>query len=340
MNARLYDPAIGRFLSPDPYVQMPDFSQAFNRYSYCMNNPLKYVDKNGKFWHLIIGAAIGGIFNWASHGFKFNAKGLGYFAVGAGVGALSAMGGAWTASTFKAVGVVAGAGVGALSGACIGGSSSFLLNGLNNCLNGNNFFANWQSSLMSGMINGAITGAIGGGIRGYKYAKKLGANPWTGDKTISSKSYSSNPKTGIAKQADSSKHCYSVTDEYASAGRENFTRTEFLQAASDVNKNVVPNGADPFEVYTAKTGKTALEIANWDIAGKSLANGSAEIMGVISQNGVNHSVNIIGYTVENKLRLLGGGIKQILKSVIFWDPAYGTIRSGHSSFIKVGYFKY
>lgn len=50
MNARLYDAALGRFLSPDPYVQMPDFSQNFNRYSYCMNNPLCYVDKDGKFW--------------------------------------------------------------------------------------------------------------------------------------------------------------------------------------------------------------------------------------------------------------------------------------------------
>ncbi len=49
MNARLYDPALGRFLSPDPYVQMPDFTQNFNRYSYCLNNPLIYVDKDGEF---------------------------------------------------------------------------------------------------------------------------------------------------------------------------------------------------------------------------------------------------------------------------------------------------
>ena len=32
MNARLYDPILGRFLSPDPYVQLPDFTQAMNRY--------------------------------------------------------------------------------------------------------------------------------------------------------------------------------------------------------------------------------------------------------------------------------------------------------------------
>jgi RHS repeat-associated protein len=49
MNARLYDPLLGRFLSPDPYVQMPEFSQSFNRYSYCLNNPLKYTDPDGEF---------------------------------------------------------------------------------------------------------------------------------------------------------------------------------------------------------------------------------------------------------------------------------------------------
>ena len=83
MNGRLYDPVLGRFFSPDNYVQMPDNSQSFNRYSYCLNNPLKYTDPSGDFWNLIIGAAIGGVFNWASHGFQLNAKGLGYFATGA-----------------------------------------------------------------------------------------------------------------------------------------------------------------------------------------------------------------------------------------------------------------
>ena len=47
MNARLYDPAVGRFLSPDPIIPNPLNSQDFNRYSYCINNPLKYVDLSG-----------------------------------------------------------------------------------------------------------------------------------------------------------------------------------------------------------------------------------------------------------------------------------------------------
>jgi len=49
MNGRMYDPVLGRFLSPDNYVQAADNSQNFNRYSYCLNNPLRYTDPSGEF---------------------------------------------------------------------------------------------------------------------------------------------------------------------------------------------------------------------------------------------------------------------------------------------------
>ena len=60
MNGRLYDPYLGRFLSPDNYVQLPTSAQSFNRYSYCMNNPLKYVDPDGELaWFIpVIAGAI------------------------------------------------------------------------------------------------------------------------------------------------------------------------------------------------------------------------------------------------------------------------------------------
>lgn len=61
-NGRLYDPILGRFFSPDNYVQMPDKSQNFNRYSYSLNNLLKYTDPSGEFFELIAFAA----FNMAS----------------------------------------------------------------------------------------------------------------------------------------------------------------------------------------------------------------------------------------------------------------------------------
>jgi len=47
MNGRIYDPVLGRFLSPDPVVQSPHDTQGFNRYAYVRNNPLRYVDPSG-----------------------------------------------------------------------------------------------------------------------------------------------------------------------------------------------------------------------------------------------------------------------------------------------------
>lgn len=48
MNGRMYDPLTSSFLSPDNYVQDPTTQQSFNRYAYCMYNPLKYVDPSGE----------------------------------------------------------------------------------------------------------------------------------------------------------------------------------------------------------------------------------------------------------------------------------------------------
>lgn len=69
MNARLYDPILGRVLSPDNYAQDPSNTQSFNRYSYCWNNPTKYIDPDGNFitWSLSrSGASIG--FNFTPTG--------------------------------------------------------------------------------------------------------------------------------------------------------------------------------------------------------------------------------------------------------------------------------
>jgi len=60
MNGRIYDPVLARFLSPDPYIQAPDFTQNYNRYAYCLNNPFKYTDPSGEN-PLIVAAVIGAI---------------------------------------------------------------------------------------------------------------------------------------------------------------------------------------------------------------------------------------------------------------------------------------
>ncbi len=50
MNGRLFDPENARFLNPDPVIQDLYNLQNFNRYSYCLNNPLKYTDPDGEFF--------------------------------------------------------------------------------------------------------------------------------------------------------------------------------------------------------------------------------------------------------------------------------------------------
>ena len=54
---RYYDPELGRWLTRDPI----NYAGGMNLYAYCGNNPLNRVDPEGHFWHLIIGAAVGGI---------------------------------------------------------------------------------------------------------------------------------------------------------------------------------------------------------------------------------------------------------------------------------------
>lgn len=85
MNARLYDPVLGRMLSPDNYVG--EGTQGFNRYSYANNNPLKFVDPDGNFAFEIakfaghaISTAVGVGLNAA--GGKYNHKGGGWQALG------------------------------------------------------------------------------------------------------------------------------------------------------------------------------------------------------------------------------------------------------------------
>jgi len=82
-GARYYDPEIGRFITADSYVQNPLDPQTLNRYTYCRNNPLIYIDPSGHFAFLvavIIGALLGGAMAAATggdvgKGFLFGALG-------------------------------------------------------------------------------------------------------------------------------------------------------------------------------------------------------------------------------------------------------------------------
>jgi RHS repeat-associated protein len=67
-NARYYDPELGRFIQADTRIQDLSNPQSYNRYSYCINDPLRYTDPTGlDYW-----GDVGGMF-------------LGYYDAGAGL---------------------------------------------------------------------------------------------------------------------------------------------------------------------------------------------------------------------------------------------------------------
>jgi RHS repeat-associated protein len=83
MNGRIYDPAIGRFLSADPFIQFSGDSQSYNRYAYVLNNPMRYSDPSGHFveflvpvakwiadYAILAGAIYGGISGYQEGGLK------------------------------------------------------------------------------------------------------------------------------------------------------------------------------------------------------------------------------------------------------------------------------
>jgi hypothetical protein len=202
-NGRVYDPVIGRFLSPDPQLQAPGNWLNYNRYTYCLNNPLIYTDPSGEFWHLVIGAAIKGTINWLANGAEFSWEGLGYFGIGAAAGALGAGVGIQTASagasfwagfvgssqgisTILSVGYTSSFVNGALAGAGAGFSSGFLSGTGNGLMQGQSFGDALGSGLKTGAISGA-SGALLGGFAGGIDAYRDGRSFWDGGPTLETK---------------------------------------------------------------------------------------------------------------------------------------------------------
>ena len=193
MNGRLYDPVIARFFSPDNFVQAPSFTQSYNRYAYCLNNPLQYTDPSGEFWHLIVGAAIGGFLNVVLNANNIDNcwQGLAYFGIGAVAGALSAGVGAGISTAFAGgsfsagfTGITAGVSAtgflsGSASSAASGFIGGFITGSGNSWISGNSF----SKGLINGITQGGIglfVGSLTGGIIGGIDALYKGTNFWTG----------------------------------------------------------------------------------------------------------------------------------------------------------------
>ena len=69
LNGRVYDPEVGRFLSPDPNVQYPESSQGYDRYRYVNDNPLSLSDPSGYFsTDAVLGVVAAIVVDWACYG--------------------------------------------------------------------------------------------------------------------------------------------------------------------------------------------------------------------------------------------------------------------------------
>ena len=98
LSSRYYNPAWGRFINADTAAVVAASPNKANwdknLFAYCDNNPISRKDDGGEFWHLVVGAAIGGIIgavSAAASGGDAIDMAIGFLA-GAGGGALAASG--------------------------------------------------------------------------------------------------------------------------------------------------------------------------------------------------------------------------------------------------------
>ena len=195
MNGRLYDSTLARFISADVYIQAPDNSQSFNRYSYVLNNPLKYNDPSGHFFKRIrkelkrqwndvreftsrysreiVGILTGIVVTVASGGMYsvlLADAGASFFSAGSLTNAIAAgaLGGATGGAVSGGIiseswaGVGKGAAIGAITGA-IGGYNGF---------KPTKSFADAATKVSVAAVGGCATGEIAGGSceKGAKFA--------------------------------------------------------------------------------------------------------------------------------------------------------------------------
>ncbi|TKC60280.1 RHS repeat-associated core domain-containing protein [Pedobacter hiemivivus] len=169
-GARMYDPVLGRWSVMDPANQFDDLTP----YSGMGNNPLVYVDPDGRFIHIVAGAIIGGVINLGVkalqgkiHNFGDGLAAFGIGAVAGGIGAATG-GAALAASGFTATSIGGGI-VSGLAGSMV--SSPVL--GLGNQV----YFGDPYSLKSFGQE--ALLGGIGGGLLGA-LTSKAGSNIWSG----------------------------------------------------------------------------------------------------------------------------------------------------------------
>jgi RHS repeat-associated protein len=191
MNGRIFDPTLGRFLQADPLIQDATNLQNFDRYAYCMNNPLICTDPSGhswlsRAWHKV----------WRNEDFRIVASiaVAAYLGpIGSGLASLTGNVVAQSAIAGFASGAIA---TGDIKGALQGAFSAAMFAGAGNVIAGGDFFTNAPASgsnpyagvggskvaavAVHGVV-GCVTSAAGGGKCGpgalsAAFAKTISVN--------------------------------------------------------------------------------------------------------------------------------------------------------------------
>ena len=185
MNGRMYDAKLGRFLSPDNYIQEPFSTQSFNRFGYVWNNPLKFTDPSGEIvWFVVAGAAIigsyagaaqaNGTYNPLNWDWSSSNTWSGFIA-GAAAGVAALYTGGAVAGALSAAG--ASAGTAAALGAAAGGG---IQGGVFATMPGG------DGNVFKGVGVGIVSGLVGGGAGHY-------ASQYAGDIMINGLKLSTGP---------------------------------------------------------------------------------------------------------------------------------------------------
>jgi hypothetical protein len=214
MNGRLYDPIVGRMLSPDNFIQAAGFTQNYNRYSYVLNNPLKYTDPDGNN-PLLAAFMMGGLMNTYSQGNQGNIHNFGQGLLAFGIGGLSGLSGAFVGGAiFNSLSFTGFAG-GFLTGVGGGFVSGFMLSSGNAWMNGSNFGDGLRSGIKGGGLGSLIGGITNGLYQGFS-ASQEGYDFWDGSRY---EEFSISPLQQIddlginrAKAYDASQKCIDESD--------------------------------------------------------------------------------------------------------------------------------